>query len=214
MSAIYSELSFETNPLFERIISDLLAKDFALLDNLFDTNTVDLIRAALINHFEEDRFKKAAIGNRTNELIATGIRGDYILWIDDSLMNEATRLFFEKINQLIDYLNRTCFLGILQKEFHYALYPPAAGYKRHLDSFQNDDRRKLSIAFYLNETDWQETDGGELALYLQQKDGLEKTQMIVPKAGRMVIFESQKIPHEVLPASRERLSITGWLKTR
>jgi len=30
----------------------------------------------------------------------------------------------------------------------------------------------------------------------------------------MVVFESQILEHEVKPVKRERLSITGWLKTR
>ncbi|MCB0447193.1 MAG: 2OG-Fe(II) oxygenase, partial [Gelidibacter sp.] len=35
-----------------------------------------------------------------------------------------------------------------------------------------------------------------------------------PFPGRVVIFESQIIEHEVKPVNTERLSITGWLKTR
>ena len=30
----------------------------------------------------------------------------------------------------------------------------------------------------------------------------------------MVIFESQVLEHEVKPVQQERLSITGWLKSR
>ncbi len=213
MSGIFPALDFEPNPLFESIISDLLAQDYSVVDHFFNEETVALLRGSLLNHFEEDRFKKAAIGNKTNELVAASIRGDYILWIDDQLQNPATQLFFKEINSLVSYLNRTCFMGLLHKEFHYALYPPGTGYKRHIDTFQNDDRRKLSIAFYLNDTDWSPEDGGALALYLSQKDGGETTVTISPMAGRMVIFESQKIPHEVLVAHRDRLSITGWLKT-
>lgn len=212
MAAIFPPIDFEPNPGFESIISDLLVQDYSVVDHFFDEETVSLLRNSLRTHFEEDRFKKAAIGNRTNELIAVGIRGDYILWIDEQLHNTATALFFSKINSLVAYLNRTCFLGLLEKEFHYALYPPGTGYKRHIDAFQNDDRRKLSIALYLNEEDWSNSDGGALALYVAGADG-EKTISVAPVAGRMVIFESQKIPHEVLVAHRDRLSITGWLKT-
>jgi SM-20-related protein len=34
---------------------------------------------------------------------------------------------------------------------------------------------------------------------------------ILPLAGRLVCFRSDQIEHEVLPATRERLSLTGWL---
>ena len=100
-------------------------------------------------------------------------------------------------------------MGILQKEFHYAIYPKGTFYKKHIDTFQNDDRRKLSFVCYLNEDGWLPKNGGELVLYL--KEG-EKT--IYPLPGRVVIFESQIIEHEVKPVNTERLSITGWLKTR
>jgi len=82
-----------------------------------------------------------------------------------------------------------------------------------LDTFQNDDRRKLSVVCYLNEPDWKVGDGGELAIYLYA-DGRENIRTICPIPGRMVIFESQELEHEVMPAQRDRMSITGWLKTR
>ncbi len=213
MAALYREMDFELDPLFETIISDLMTQDYSIVDHFIDPKTVALLRHSLLVHFEEDRFKKAAIGSKTNEVIATAIRGDYILWIDEKIQTQVETLFFKRLNDLVAYLNRTCFLGILQTEFHYALYPPGTGYKKHLDTFQNDHKRKLSIAFYLNPEDWAETDGGALALYLEGAQRVEKTVIVPPLAGRMVIFESQKIPHEVLKAHRDRLSITGWLKT-
>lgn len=213
MAALYREMDFELDPLFETIISDLTTQDYSVVDHFIDPKTVSLLRNSLLAHFEEDRFKKAAIGSKTNEVIAATIRGDYILWIDEKVQTQVETLFFKRLNDLVAYLNRTCFLGILQTEFHYALYPTGTGYKRHLDSFQNDNKRKLSIAFYLNSEDWSQTDGGALALYLEGDQSEEQTILVNPIAGRMVIFESQKIPHEVLIAHRDRLSITGWLKT-
>ena len=104
-------------------------------------------------------------------------------------------------------------MGILFKEFHYALYPKGTFYKRHIDTFQNDDRRKLSFVCYLNEEDWQPENGGELVLYLNE-NGVETEKVIYPFPGRVVIFESQIIEHEVKPVNTRRMSITGWLKTR
>jgi len=144
-----------------------------------------------------------------NEVVKKAIRGDIILWIDESMANTAESLFFNKINDFKAYLNRTCFLGINQKEFHYAIYPTGTFYKRHLDTFQNDDRRKLSIVCYLNNENWQPENGRELVLYLEQE-----AKIIYPFLGKMVIFESQILEHEVKPVNTPRLSITGWLKTR
>ena len=66
---------------------------------------------------------------------------------------------------------------------------------------------------YLNNEDWQPEYGGELTIYTHEK-GAELPVDIYPLAGRMVIFESQVLEHEVKPVKHPRLSITGWLKTR
>jgi SM-20-related protein len=209
MSHLFEAIDFVENPLYEKVISDIASKQFSITDQFFSLEEVDFLRQSLLQRHAEDGFKKAAIGNRLNETIVKSIRGDLIFWIDETKANTSENIFFDKINSLVSYLNKTCFLGILHKEFHYAIYPEGTFYKKHIDTFQNDDRRKLSFVCYLNEAGWLPENGGELVLYL---DNEEKT--IYPLPGRVVIFESQIIEHEVKPVKTERLSITGWLKTR
>lgn len=207
---LFEQLEFVENPLFETIINDLLEQQYSIVNDFFSSEEVVILRNALLAKYEADKFKKSAIGNRVNEEIDKTIRGDFILWIDEKNASVAELVFFKKINELVAYLNKTCFLGILHKEFHYAVYPKGTFYKRHLDTFQNDDRRKLSIVCYLNEDTWLEENGGELCVYTEKE-----TLNILPLPGRIVIFESQILEHEVkVVKASERLSITGWLKTR
>lgn len=211
---LFEQLDFTENSIYERVISDLLDHKYAIIDDFFDSKEVDKLRRSIKDIYEDDCFKKAAIGNKFNEEIDKNIRGDFIKWINEEEKREEEYQFFAKINDLVAYLNRTCFLGIIQKEFHYAIYPTGTFYKRHLDTFQNDSRRKLSLVCYLNDASWLPSNGGELTLYLPTGAGEEQLQ-ILPQAGRMVIFESQVLEHEVKPVlASERLSITGWLKTR
>lgn len=208
------ELPFEINPLYEEIINGIQEKHYAVVDDFLTSDLVASLREILQQKHEEDELKKSAVGNRTNEIIVEAIRGDFIQWMDEAKANEVERQFFQRIQDLVNYLNRTCFMGILHKEFHYAVYPKGTFYKRHLDTFQNDDRRVLSMVFYLNDENWETTNGGELAIYEPAEYG-EKTKLIYPLPGRLVIFESQILEHEVLPVkASQRLSITGWLKTR
>ena len=203
----------ELNPLYEVIIEDLLDKKYSIVDNFFSIADVEALRESLLEKFEENSFKKSAIGNLAGQKIVDAVRGDFILWLDENNAGAAESLFFDKINHLTEYLNRTCFMGINESEFHYALYPDGTFYRRHLDTFQNDSRRKLSIVCYLNDEDWQPDFGGELTLYFD--DGGNETSLdIYPLKGRMVIFESQVLEHEVKPVKQKRLSITGWLKSR
>jgi len=209
LESLFESIPFSENLLYENIITDLTSKQYSIIDNFFTNEEVLALRQSLLQKYEEDAFKKSAIGNRTNEVIKKAVRGDIILWIDENNINASEQLFFNKINDLKDYLNRTCFLGINQKEFHYAIYPEGTFYKRHLDTFQNDDRRKLSFVCYLNEEDWKPENGGELVLYLEKGE-----EVVYPFPGKVVIFESQILEHEVKPVNTQRLSITGWLKTR
>lgn len=201
------------NPLYEKVITDLMEQQYSIVENFFSDAEVLVLRESLLVKYEEDMFKKSAIGNMVNEVIVEAIRGDFIFWLDESNCNPAERNFFDKITDFVDYLNRTCFMGIADQEFHYAVYPKGTFYKRHLDTFQNDNRRKLSMVCYLNHEDWLPEYGGELTLY-QAQNGVETALDIYPVQGRMVIFESQVLEHEVKPVQQERLSITGWLKSR
>ncbi len=209
---IYDAIPFKENPIYEQIISDLLNQKFAVVECFFELNVIDDLREFLLQKESENELKKAAIGNKTNQLIDKEIRGDYIKWIDEKQANKVENAFFEKISDFIYYLNKTCFMGILKKEFHYAIYPKGTFYERHLDTFKNDDRRILSMVLYLNDETWTiDKNGGELVIYTSENTAVN----IAPYPGRLVIFESQFLEHEVKPVKKgNRLSITGWLKTR
>lgn len=87
--------------------------------------------------------------------------------------------------------------------------PPGAGYARHLDRLRDTDARVVSAVFYLNDS-WQETEGGALRLYLD--DGAHRD--IYPHAGSLLLFLSAQFEHEVLPATRNRMSIACWIQQR
>lgn len=58
--------------------------------------------------------------------------------------------------------------------------------------------------------DWRAADGGALRLHLS--DG--GTRDVVPQGGALAAFRSECLEHEVLPAARPRLSLTGWFRRR
>ena len=111
-------------------------------------------------------------------------------------------------------MNQHFYMGLASLETHLAIYPVGAVYQKHLDQFnagqaQQLNTRKLSSILYLNQ-EWQDSDGGELRLYVNEDEWLD----ILPAGGRLVLFLSAQFWHEVLPAKRERLSLTGWFRTR
>lgn len=189
---------------FEAIIEQIVEKGFGVLDDFLTAEEVVDLNKSFAERYNNKLFKQAGI-SKQHEVIKT-IRGDEIFWLEKENADNTEKSFLDKLESFIEYVNYTCYLGIRSYEIHYASYPVATFYKRHLDKFKSDSGRKLSFICYLNEN-WQPEDGGQLALYLENK-----TLEILPIGGRLVCFESDKIEHEVLPTNRERKSITGWLR--
>ncbi len=177
-----------------------------MVDALFEPQVLTGLKQELLRLLDDDEFKRAGIGNQFNLTEEKAIRSDKIHWIDNGSAQEAEQAFVAGIGSFTNYLNRTCYTGIHDWEFHYACFEKGNYYKRHLDRFKNDESRKFSVVTYLNE-DWTEDDGGTLVLYLPGGD-----LRILPKWGTTVVFKSDLIEHEVLPAKRNRYSVTGWLK--
>lgn len=196
---------------FEKIVDSLVEQDYAVVDDFMSQEELVRLRQELYLHFEQGEFKEAGIGKGLQYKRHDGIRGDFIRWMDRKSLSKDCYFIIDRLEALAQYLNETCYLGIRRHEIHFALYPAGSFYKRHLDVFQDTQFRKISVVCYLNE-DWQPEQGGQIRLYLSDENGNETVKDVMPLGGRMVCFKSNVLEHEVLPATRERLSITGWLR--
>ena len=196
------------NSTFEQIADGIAEQGYAVADQFLNTSEVSDILS--IQEFQAwfSNFKKAGVGKDQGHQINESIRGDYIKWIDNNSSPEPIGVYLAKLDHLRGYINQSLFLSIKDYEVHLTVYPPGAFYNRHLDQFSRDDHRKLSIICYLNQ-DWRPEYGGQLRIWLAGK-----AVDVLPTAGRLVCFRSDLIEHEVLPATKPRLSITGWLLDR
>ena len=193
------------NTHFETVVDGLAEHGYAVIDDFLSGSEVDSILK--VDDFKNAllQFKKAGIGKQGEKQINEGIRGDYIQWIDPQTPKAPIKLYLKRMEELVQYINQTLFLSLKDYEVHMTVYPIGSFYKRHLDQFKKDDHRKLSVICYLN-TDWKEAQGGQLRMHLPNG-----TKDVFPVAGKLVCFRSDQIEHEVLPATRERLSLTGWM---
>lgn len=148
----------------------------------------------------------AATGHGAGRGLRAEVRGDTTLWLDDAHAGEAAAAYLARLDALRIALNRRLFLGVDEVEAHYALYPPGARYAKHRDRFRDDDARVVSFVTYLN-PDWGDADGGTLRLSLDDGD------VDLPPRTGSVCFLSE-LEHEVLPATRDRLSIAAWMRRR
>ncbi|GJM33856.1 MAG: oxidoreductase [Saprospiraceae bacterium] len=194
------------NVLYERIIEDLISNHYALVDGFFDEDTCRGLNKLLRQKMKQGILEKAGIGNKSNHLKNDAIRSDKIAWIDNHSIDVFEQAFIQQMNSFSLYLNNTCYTGIQDSEFHYACFEKGAFYKKHIDRFNNDNKRKFSVVTYLNKHR-KASHGGALILYT------EKGEInILPEWGRTIIFKSDLLEHEVLVSTKDRLSITGWLK--
>ena len=96
------------------------------------------------------------------------------------------------MDQLRSEVNRQFFMGLFDYECHYAKYQAGDFYKKHLDAFKGRSNRVLTTVCYLNSP----SVGGELVIYAE--DSTTVLARVSPKAGTLVVFESERFPHEVL----------------
>jgi SM-20-related protein len=198
--------------IFNQLADDLSEKGFGIIDSILSDEEVRDILLVLDDLREGGTFKKAGIGKADQFQVNNSQRGDLIRWIEPENEADPTNVYLDRMRELMSFINRTCYLGLRDFEFHYTVYPVGAFYKRHLDQFKKDDHRKLSVICYLN-FDWKEADGGALRLFVAENNS-EKTVEVIPSAGRMVCFRSDLLEHEVMPSLRERKSLTGWLRNQ
>lgn len=158
---------------------------------------------------EAGEFRAARVGRTGRATDAPELRGDLIQWLEPDDPAVPVRETLERFDAFRRTLNEQLFLGLAAFEAHFAVYPPGAFYARHVDRFRDDDARVVSAVLYLNDA-WRETDGGCLRLY----DGEALVTEVAPAGGALVVFLSDRFPHEVLPARRPRLSLTGWFRRR
>jgi SM-20-related protein len=158
-------------------------------------------------HARRAQFVAAGVGREAAHQVRQEIRGDAVLWVenDDAEMAAAN----QRMSDLQQQLNRELYLGLAELEWHFARYPVGSFYRRHLDQHRDQDTRVVTVVQYLNDN-WSESDGGQLRIYLDAENHIDVT----PHGGTLVVFLSNQFEHEVLPAQRERLSLTGWYRRR
>jgi len=185
-------------------VDSLADNDYVVIDDFLDDSLYRAVRSFFLKKLGHDEFDPAGIGALADHHLDKSRRGDHVYWLDSSVDLELTDVFVV-IRELIDKLNRFCYLGIADFESHLAYYPKGTFYEKHVDQFKGRNNRLISMIIYLNEG-WKPGDGGELKLYLGNREKL-----IEPLAKRIVLFKSDVLPHEVMTTHVGRYSLTGWL---
>ena len=193
-----------------RIVESIAASGFYIGTSIMDAALVHALRGRLVLMHARQRLIAAQVGRGASRSSTTGHRGDSIAWFNQDALDPAETRAMLLIDSLRTALNKALYIGATDTECHYARYPIGASYKTHLDRFGDHDLRVVSLIFYLN-AHWREHEGGELVIHDQAGGVIES---VLPRSGTMVAFLSDQFPHEVRPATRPRLALSGWMRRR
>jgi SM-20-related protein len=190
-----------------RIADELANRGIAIVTDAIPVPTLQALRDDL----QAAALRPASIGPAHAAQRHEAVRRDAIAWMDGS--TTAQQAWLNAMESLRRTLNRELFLGLHDYECHYACYEPGQFYRRHCDAFADGrvaQSRVLSTVCYLNEQ-WRCEDAGELLVY---DDDDHLLHSIAPLGGTLVVFLSERFPHEVVATTTQRMSIAGWFRRR
>lgn len=192
---------------WQPLLTNVAEQSWGVAPGLLPPALVLALRQRLQQLQQAAALRPAAIGKGPQQQHNQQIRSDNTHWLNGDNALEAA--FLELLEDLRITANRQLLLGLRRFEAHFAHYPPGACYQTHVDAFHGSRTRVLSAVCYLND-DWPTTAGGELLLYGQ--DGHSELARVSPRGGTVALFLSEDVPHQVLPANRDRYSIAAWLR--
>ena len=156
-------------------------------------------------------FVSAGVGRGQGLEVRENIRQDRVKWIQPGEESVEQEIYLAKLEGMRLAINERFFLGLFDFEGHFAIYPEGGFYKPHLDRHAGSGARIVTVILYLNQH-WQPGDGGELKLWTTSGSRDGAFELIEPRLGTMVCFMAGDFWHEVMPAVKPRMSITGWFR--
>ncbi|GGD56081.1 2OG-Fe(II) oxygenase [Lacimicrobium alkaliphilum] len=195
-----------TSDVLDKLANDLNEKGYCLTPALFPINLAQTLLTE-VHQLNPYHFEPAGIGRELQQQQNQFVRTDAIHWLKGQ--TAAQQEFLMLMEELRMALNRRLFMGLFDYECHFAHYGPGDFYKKHLDAFKGRTNRVLSTVYYLN-PGWSRADEGELLMY--ERGNSHPFLAVTPLFGQMLIFLSERFPHEVKPARRDRYSIAGWFR--
>ncbi|GAA4094212.1 2OG-Fe(II) oxygenase [Zhongshania borealis] len=201
--------ALDSEQIFDLIADALVATGYVVLPLALPPSVTEALFLRIAS-FEDEVFQAAGVGRAGEFQLNPFVRKDEIRWL--SVQDPVEAGYLAWMERLRLGLNQRLFMGLFDYEAHFARYSDGAFYKKHVDAFKGSTNRVLSTVFYLN-PGWALADGGHLLMYSDAAvPALEPIARITPLMGSLVVFLSDRFPHEVTAASRLRYSIAGWFR--
>jgi SM-20-related protein len=130
------------------------------------------------------------------------VRSDRTAWESD-LSGRFVGLR-ERFAEVRAELNSAAWMGLAGFTIQLAVFDPGGHYQSHRDALRGDAARRITAILYLNRK-WSAADGGCLRVHTS-----DTPRDIEPRGGRLVVFLSDRVLHEVRPSRVVRQAATAW----
>jgi len=194
------------------LLLQLEQQAWGVMDGWLGESLLSALRKEALSLHAARAFAPAGIRRGAAFAVDALVRSDEVCWLDPGNLTAIQSELSDRLELLRGVLNRTFFLGLHDFESHLAIYEEGQHYDRHRDRFSDVDRRCVSFVLYLN-PNWLSGDGGEVRIYEGEHSDAIQTE-VVPSWGKLLLFMSADTWHEVMPTHTQRLSLTGWFRTR
>jgi SM-20-related protein len=181
------------------IADGLAGPGVAVVDGLLGERSAAAVAASLRAAYAAGSFRPACVG--ADRVAAATVRSDETWWLDEANAPRAVLPLLVALEVLRVRLREELRLPLEYVECHAARYAPGAFYAAHVDELRGSGGRRVSFAWYGND-DWHADDGGALLL---------GGAAVLPALDRLVVFRAD-LEHAVQPTTRERFSVTGWMR--
>jgi len=209
-------------------LATLRDQGYVIIDDFLTSEPwMEALRDDVMNLRQKNKFKIAKIGQDSTNTLNEEIRVAETCFLgrDKPELKDVHNQARERLYEVLETLRMDLQEGGGNKldpnlsEFLYAYYPTGGFYRRHRDAVKGSASflREYSLLLYLNEESYDpDTDGGRLRVHFDSggdflPDGEAPLfQDVDAFGGTLVIFESNKFPHEVLDTVAERFAVVGW----
>jgi len=200
-------------------LNELDSNGYVIVENFLPVNLQEDLRTDVKSLRENFKFNIAKIGQDSTNTLNTDIRVAETCFLGPNKLSDQPNASRSQLYTILDQLRQDLPQPLDQNlsEFLYAYYPKGGFYRRHRDAIPGSASmlRKFSLLLYLNK-DWNEEDGGRLRMHMDSGGDFlgqgedPNFRDVDPLGGTLVLFESDKLPHEVLDTQKERMAIVGW----
>ncbi len=136
------------------------------------------------------------------------VRSDRTTWLEAGASDPVLAALWVDLEACGASARAALWIGLRGMTVQLASYDAGACYARHLDAFRGRSARRLTAILYVHGA-WEPGDGGELVAWTPAG-----RQVVQPLPGRLVVFASDRVEHEVLVTRVPRLAVTAWFQDR